>query len=112
VKTSKSKSGGLQMKMITKPSCAWTAGNKKVSLLAAGIFLSLCAFAAEPVWPSDFAEKLEANRVAATPGVEQIATSDPNQQLSAASVRKLDEKCSSSTTLSTKRYNRFTIVFK
>ena len=47
------------MKKITKPSCAWTAGNKKVSLLAAGIFLSLCAFAAEPVWPSDFAEKLE-----------------------------------------------------
>lgn len=100
------------MKMITKPSCAWTAGNKKVSLLAAGIFLSLCAFAAEPVWPSDFAEKLETNRVAATPGVGQIATSDPNQQLSAASVRKLDEKYSSAMTFSTKRYNRFAVVFR
>ena len=98
------------MKMITKPSCAWTAGNKKVSLLAAGIFLSLCAFAAEPVWPSDFAEKLEENRVAATPGAGQSAISA--QPISAGSVRKLDEKCSSSMTLSTKRYNRFTIVFK
>ena len=98
------------MKMITKPSCAWTAGNKKVSLLAAGIFLSLCAFAAEPVWPSDFAEKLEANRVAAAPGAGQSAISA--QPISAGSVRKLDEKSSSSMTLSTKRYNRFTIVFK
>lgn len=100
------------MKMITKPSCAWTAGNKKVSLLAAGICLSACAFAAEPVWPSDFAEKLAANRAAATPGAGQVATSDSNQQLSVGSVRKLDEKRSSSMTLSTKRYNRFTIVIK
>ena len=98
------------MKMITKPSCAWTAGNKKVSLLAAGIFLSLCAFAAEPVWPSDFAEKLAANYAAATPGAGQSAISA--QPISAGSVRKLDEKSSSSMTLSTKRYNRFTIVIK
>ena len=98
------------MKMITKPSCAWTAGNKKVSLLAAGIFLSLCAFAAEPVWPSDFAEKLEANRVAATPGAGQSAISA--QPISAGSVRKLDEKYSSAMTFSTKRYNRFAVVFR
>ena len=98
------------MKMITKPSCAWTAGNKKVSLLAAGIFLSLCAFAAEPVWPSDFAEKLEANRVAATPGESQIGTAD--EGVSAGSVRKLDEKYSSAMTFSTKRYNRFAVVFR
>ena len=98
------------MKMITKPSCAWTAGNKKVPLLAAGIFLSLCAFAAEPVWPSDFAEKLEANRVAATPGAGQSAISA--QPISAGSVRKLDEKYSSAMTFSTKRYNRFAVVFR
>ena len=98
------------MKMITKPSCAWTAGNKKVSLLAVGICLSACASADEPVWPSDFADQVAANRAAAAPGAGQSAISA--QPISAGSVRKLDEKCSSSMTLSTKRYNRFTIVFK
>jgi hypothetical protein len=110
VKTSKSKSGGLQMKMITKPSCAWTAGNKKVSLLAAGIFLSLCAFAAEPVWPLDFAAQVAANRAAAAPGESQIGTAD--EGVSVGSVRKLDEKYSSAMTFSTKRYNRFAVVFR
>ena len=98
------------MKTITKSSQAWVAKGKKVSLLAVGVCLSVCAFAAEPVWPSDFAEKLAANYAAATPGAGQSAISA--QPISAGSVRKLDEKCSSSMTLSTKRYNRFTIVFK
>ena len=98
------------MKTITKSSQAWVAKGKKVSLLAVGVCLSVCAFAAEPVWPSDFAEKLAANYAAATPGAGQSAISA--QPISAGSVRKLDEKSSSSMTLSTKRYNRFTIVFK
>ena len=98
------------MKTITKSSQAWVAKGKKVSLLAVGVCLSVCAFAAEPVWPSDFAEKLAANYAAATPGAGQSAISA--QPISAGSVRKLDEKSSSSMTLSTKRYNRFTIVIK
>ena len=98
------------MKTITKPSIVWMARSKMFSLLAVGVCLSVCAFAAEPVWPSDFAEKLAANYAAATPGAGQSAISA--QPISADSVRKLDEKSSSSMTLSTKRYNRFTIVFK
>ena len=98
------------MKMITKPSVAWMVRSKMFSLLAVGVCLSVCAFAAEPVWPSDFAEKLAANYAAATPGAGQSAISA--QPISAGSVRKLDEKSSSSMTLSTKRYNRFTIVIK
>ena len=98
------------MKTITKSSQAWVAKGKKVLLLAVGVCLSVCAFAAEPVWPSDFAEKLAANYAAATPGAGQSAISA--QPISAGSVRKLDEKSSSSMTLSTKRYNRFTIVIK
>ncbi len=98
------------MKTITKSSQAWVAKGKKVSLLAVGVCLSVCAFAAEPVWPSDFADQVAANRAAATPGAGQSAISA--QPISAGSVRKLDEKSSSSMTLSTKRYNRFTIVIK
>ena len=98
------------MKMITKPSVAWMARSKMFSLLAVGVCLSVCAFAAEPVWPSDFAEKLAANYAAATPGAGQSAISA--QPISAGSVRKLDEKYSSAMTFSTKRYNRFAVVFR
>ena len=98
------------MKMITKPSVAWMARSKMFSLLAVGVCLSVCAFAAEPVWPSDFAEKLAANRAAAAPGESQIGTAD--EGVSAGSVRKLDEKYSSAMTFSTKRYNRFAVVFR
>lgn len=100
------------MKTIIKSKYSWATGGMTALFLAAGICLSACAFADEPVWPSDFAEKLAANRAAATSGAGQVATSDSNQQLSVGSVRKLDEKRSSSMTLSTKRYNRFTIVIK
>jgi hypothetical protein len=102
--------GGLQMKTITKSSQAWVAKGKKVSLLAVGICLSVCAFAAEPVWPSDFAAQVAANRAAAAPGESQIGTAD--EGVSAGSVRKLDEKYSSAMTFSTKRYNRFAVVFR
>lgn len=98
------------MKTITKSSRALVVKGKKALLLAVGICMSACAFSAEPVWPSDFAAQVAANRAAATPGAGQSAISA--QPISAGSVRKLDEKSSSSMTLSTKRYNRFTIVIK
>ena len=98
------------MKTITKSSRALVVKGKKALLLAVGICLSACASADEPVWPLDFAAQVAANRAAAAPGESQIGTAD--EGVSAGSVRKLDEKCSSSMTLSTKRYNRFTIVFK
>ena len=102
--------GGLQMKTITKSSQAWVAKGKKVSLLAVGICLSACASADEPVWPLDFVAQVAANRAAAAPGESQIGTAD--EGVSAGSVRKLDEKYSSAMTFSTKRYNRFAVVFR
>ena len=98
------------MKMITKPSCAWTAGNKKVSLLAAGIFLSLCAFAAEPVWPADFSEKLAANRAAAMPGELQSASA--GEGLLAGAIRKCDEILCAIMSLRTKKFEGLTIIVK
>ena len=98
------------MKMITKPSVAWMARSKMFSLLAVGVCLSACASADEPVWPSDFADQVAANRAAAAPGESQIGTAD--EGVSAGSVRKLDEKYSSAMTFSTKRYNRFAVVFR
>lgn len=98
------------MKTITKSGHAWVAKGKKASLLAVGICLSACASAAEPVWPSDFADQVAANLAAAAPGEAQVGTADGG--VSAGSVRKLYEKCSSAMTLSTKRYNRFAVVFR
>ena len=98
------------MKTITKSSRALVAKGKKTSLLAVGICMSACAFSAEPVWPSDFAAQVAANRAAAAPGESQIGTAD--EGVSAGSVRKLDEKYSSAMTFSTKRYNRFAVVFR
>ena len=98
------------MKMITKPSVAWMARSKMFSLLAVGVCLSVCAFAAEPVWPLDFAAQVAANRAAAAPGKGQSEAAD--ESVLAGSVRKLDEKFSSSMTFSTKRYNRFAVVFR
>ncbi len=81
------------------------------AFLATGVCLcaAICAFADEPTWPADFAEKIVANGEAAQPGEGQRATSSGTV---AAMMCKWHTGVSEFVSLCTKKPRGFVLYFR
>lgn len=78
-------------------------------IIGAVCMTALASGAAEPVWPTDFVEKLAANRAAARPGEGQVAESGGTI---ATSMRKWFAAFSEFVVLSTKMPTGLTLNFR